>query len=192
MTGYCSGKSLNFSDFNSRYSIIWFIFESSMENREQIKRIESFLKQVVVGELGKLQHAGLSYMQFVLMGQAIEVLGGFFDSKPMKAKGQSSRRFSAGVRYLLGGRYRLLNENDYLYDKLRNQMTHTFIPAKDLLLLNRSENVSGYAHLDVVQGRLVMISEDFYQDICLAAERLLKILEEGRLKPKNIVFGDDE
>ena len=67
------------------------------------------------------------------MGQAIEVLGGFLDNKPMKAKGQSSRRFSNSVNRLFGGRYRLLNDKLYLYDKLRNQMTHTFIPGGDLL-----------------------------------------------------------
>ena len=58
-----------------------------MENKEQIRRIELFLEEIIFGELGKLQKAGLSYMQFVLMGQAIEVLGSFLDHKPMKAKG---------------------------------------------------------------------------------------------------------
>ena len=106
-----------------------------MENREQIERIEFFLNTVVLEELGKLQDAGLTYMHFVIMGQAVEVLGGFLDQKPMKAKGQSAHRFAAAVRYLLGGRYRLLNENNFLYDKLRNQMTHTFLPGGDLILV---------------------------------------------------------
>lgn len=64
-----------------------------MENKEQIERIETFLDEVIVKELGKLQSAELSYMPFVCMGQAIEVLGGFLDNKPMKAKGQSAKRF---------------------------------------------------------------------------------------------------
>ena len=46
-----------------------------MENREQIERIEFFLNTVVLEELGKLQDAGLTYMHFVIMGQAVEVLG---------------------------------------------------------------------------------------------------------------------
>lgn len=62
-----------------------------MENKGLIEKTETFLKEVVMGELGKLQHAGLSYMQFVLMGQAIEVLGGFLDQKPMKAKGHGGK-----------------------------------------------------------------------------------------------------
>lgn len=121
-----------------------------MEDREQIKTIEMFLEEVMIRELGKLQQAELSYMQFVLMGQAIEILGGFLDNKPMKAKGQSARRFSNGVNRLFGGRYRLLNDNFFLYDKLRNQMTHTFIPGGDLLLLNESDAAGTYGKIFLI------------------------------------------
>jgi len=69
-----------------------------METREQIERIEHFIREVVVNEIAKLQGVGLSYMQFVIMGQAIEVLGSFLDNNPMKAKGQSAKRFSLGVK----------------------------------------------------------------------------------------------
>ena len=58
-----------------------------MENEEQIKQIKLFLDEVIVQELGKLQQINLSYMQFVLMGQAIEVLGSFLDNKPFRKMG---------------------------------------------------------------------------------------------------------
>lgn len=163
-----------------------------MENKNQTERIEAFLNGVVITELGKLQQANLSYMQFVIMGQAIEVLGGFLDNKPMKAKGQSAKRFSMGVNKLFGGRYRLLNDKDYLYDKLRNQMTHTFIPGGDLLLLNEAQNTEGYRHLDIVDRKLVLISEVFYKDIRTACSRLLDLIKDGRIKPKNIAYENEE
>lgn len=163
-----------------------------MENREQIKLIEQFLEEVIIRELGKLQQANLSYMQFVLMGQTIEVLGGFLDNKPMKAKGQSSKRFSNGVSRLFGGRYRLLNDNYFLYDKLRNQMTHTFIPGGDLLLLSSRDTQGELRHLEYSDGKLVLIGETFYEDICKACYRLIGLLKEGKIKPKNIAFEDYE
>lgn len=163
-----------------------------MDNKEQIRRIEEFLNDVIVGELGKMQQVGLSYMQFVLMGQAIEVLGGFLDNKPMKSKGQSSRRFSNSVNRLFGGRYRLLNDGYFLYDKLRNQMTHTFIPGKDLLLLRKENQDEKYTHLEYNEGRLVLVAEVFYQDICGACSRLIDGMKAGRIKPKNIAFEYDE
>lgn len=163
-----------------------------MENNEQIERIEAFLNEVIINEIGKLQGIGLSYMQFVIMGQAIEVLGSFLDNKPMKAKGQSAKRFSYSVNRLFGGRYRLLNDKEYLYDKLRNQMTHTFLPSGDLLLLSQKENTAGYQHLEMKDKKLIMISEVFYSDIRQACERLVCQLKEGRMLPKNIAFGYDE
>lgn len=159
-----------------------------MEKEEQLERIEHFLREVVVGEISKLQGIGLSYIQFVVMGQAVEVLGAFLDNKPMKTRGQSARRFALSVRKLFGGRYRLLNENNVLYDKLRNQLTHSFMPSGNLLLLNRADAPSGCEHLREWDGRLVLISETFYEDICRAVERLLEALKDGRLKPKNIAY----
>ena len=159
-----------------------------MEAEEQIERSEHFLREVVEKEIAKLQGVGLSYMQFVIMGQAIEVLGSFLDNKPMKAKGQSAKRFSLAVKKLFGGRYRQLNDNSFLYDKLRNQMTHTFIPGGDLILLNQSENTNGYKHLQMTNGKLVSMSEIFYEDICKACERLLEALKSGVLPPKNIAY----
>ena len=146
-----------------------------METQEQIERIEHFIREVIVDEITKLQGVGLSYMQFVIMGQAIEVLGSFLDNKPMKAKGQSAKRFSLGVKKLFGGRYRLLNDNGFLYDKLRNQMTHT-------------NNKNGYKHLQIIDGKLVLISEVFNEDICKASERLLEAIKNGVLSPKNIAY----
>ncbi|MDR0543922.1 MAG: hypothetical protein LBG30_01035 [Odoribacteraceae bacterium] len=155
---------------------------------EDIERIERFLQDVIVVELSKMLGMGLSYMPFVAMGQAIEVLGSFLDRKPMKAREQSAKRFAACVNKLLGGRYRLLNEKNRLYDTLRNQMTHAFLPGENALLLDRSTNRQGYAHLQEVDGKLVLISEDFHEDLCRAVDRLLAALREGRLEAKAISY----
>ncbi len=163
-----------------------------MDKEEQIKHIEEFLDTVIVQELGKLQSVNLTYMQFVLMGQAIEVLGSFLDNKPMKAKGQSSRRFAQGVNWLFGGKYRLLNTNFVLYDKLRNQMTHTFIPGGDLLLIASRDSEGKYKHLEYCDGKLVLVGEVFYEDICTACKRLVRLLREGKVKAKNIAFEKDD
>ncbi len=164
-----------------------------MENQEQIiNQIEQFLEKVVIQELGKLQQIELSYMQFVLMGQAIEVLGSFLDNKPMKAKEQSAKRFNNGVKYLFGGRYRLLNDNNFLYDKLRNQMTHTFIAGNQLLLLSHKNTDNRYQHLDYFEGKLVLIGEVFYEDICRACSRLIDGLKNGKIKPKHIGFHEHD
>ena len=87
--------------------------------------------------------------------------------------------------------WRRLNDKLYLYDKLRNQMTHTFIPGGDLLLLNHADPAGRYQHLQYSGGKLVLIADVFYQDICQACRRLVNHLKEGRIKPKNIAFENE-
>lgn len=67
-------------------------------------------------------------------------------------------------------------------------MTHTFIPSTDLYLLNTRSPQAEYEHLDYKNGRLVLIGEVFYQDICTACARLMNLLKAGKIKPKNIAF----
>ncbi|MDR2413656.1 MAG: hypothetical protein LBD64_01550 [Odoribacteraceae bacterium] len=155
---------------------------------EEIERIERFLHDVIVVELSRMLGIGLSYMPFIVMGQAIEVLGSFLDQKPMKARDQSARRFSACVNKLLGGRYRLLNENNKLHDMLRNQMTHAFLPGEGILLLDKASNREGFKHLQHVEGKLVLVAEDFHEDLCRAVERLRVGLRGGRVKAKAISY----
>lgn len=164
--------------------------EFLLQGDEKTGQIASFLQQVIVNDLKTVSESHPCALHFVLMGLSIEVLGGFLDSKPMKAKGQSAKRFSYAVKYLFGGKYRLLNENGFLYDKLRNQLCHSFLPGGDLLLLEQEQNSAGHTHLQVIEGRLVIVAEDFYRDICNACERLLLLMKEGKVKTKNIAFGN--
>lgn len=155
---------------------------------EKIERIEHFINNILIKELGLVQGIGATYISFVAMGQAIEVLGSLLDNKPMKAKGQSGKRFDACINYLMGGKYRIYNQNHYLYDKLRNQMVHTFIPSSDIELLSISNNEHHLEHLSQHDGKLVLISETMYEDICKASDRLCQLLRNGKIKVKNLNY----
>ncbi|MDR0982379.1 MAG: hypothetical protein LBM07_03950 [Culturomica sp.] len=156
-----------------------------MENHQKVEICLNYLSNLKE-ELQRLERAETEYIQFVVLVQTIEVLGAFLDAKPMKAREQSAKRFGAAVKYLLGGRYRLLNEKNMLYDKLRNQLVHTFIPGRDLLLLRNI--TKGKEHLQYSDGKLVLINQDFFRDIYAAIERLSELLTTGKLKPKTIAL----
>lgn len=159
-----------------------------MNKSEDINAIKTFLDKVIEKELNYIVCSGSRYMCFVLMGQSIEVLGSFLDNKPMKSKGQSMYRFNKSIDVLFGGRYRVLNCESKLYDKLRNQMTHTFVPSSDVLLYIDESETGGHHHLDIVDGKIIFIAKQFYLDIKSAMNRLISLLEMGKLKPKNIGF----
>ncbi len=158
-----------------------------MEQEEQIKRIEAFIETVIKDELQQVIESKALYMKFVLIGQTIEVLGALLDNKPMKAKGQSARRFNHAINSLFGGDYRVQNSNYYLYDKLRNQMTHSFIPGGDIELYHKSSDTPK-KHMQKENGILVMVAEQFFMDIIAASNRLLHLIKVGKVKAKNIAF----
>jgi len=161
-----------------------------MQKTEQIEKINKFLDEVICKELINLEKADTSIVDFVILGQTIEVLGALLDKKPMKAKGQSMKRFDRSVRYLFGGRYRILNVDNKLYDKLRNQMTHTFIPSGDLLLIKNNKD-NDYRNLEFRNGTLVLVASQFTVDIINACKRLKSLLNDGKIVPKNISYYND-
>lgn len=158
-----------------------------MEQNEKIERIENFVESIIKGELKQIIDSNALFMKYVLLGQTIEVLGALLDNKPMKAKGQSAKRFNHAINSLFGGEYRVHNSNYFLYDKLRNQMTHSFIPGGDIELYNNRTQTTKQ-HLSKENGVLVMIADDFYNDIVKACDRLLYLIKVGKVKAKNIAF----
>lgn len=155
-------------------------------NEEKKERIKAFVNKFFVQELDRLQKENFHHFSFILIGEAIETLGGLLDNKPLKAKAQSMKRFTKSIDVLMPRSYSVLNKDNFLYDKLRNQMVHSFIPSSSLILISRKNNPNNYKHLQIIEGRLVMISEDFYIDLVHACNRLFNLLDSEKIKPKMI------
>ncbi|MGB0977011.1 MAG: hypothetical protein ACPGSG_08515, partial [Prolixibacteraceae bacterium] len=79
------------------------------EKKVMIEEQKAFVERLFVQEIGRLQKEGFTFFSFILMGQAIETLGAFLDKKPMKATGQSAKRFSKGLNWLMGDAYKVIN-----------------------------------------------------------------------------------
>jgi len=159
-------------------------------NHEKKERIKAFINKFFIEEIQRLQDNDFYYFSFILIGQAIETLGGLMDNKPLKARGQSFKRFTKAVNSLMPPKYRLVNKDNVLYDKLRNQMTHSFIPSNSLILITKEKNINNYNHLDTVDGKLVLIAEDFYQDMVQACNKLFYLLDTEKVKAKMIADFD--
>lgn len=155
-------------------------------NINKTERIKAFVNKFFIQEIKRLQEEEFYYFSFILIGQAIEALGGLADNKPLKAKGQSFRRFTNAINGFMPPAYRLINKDNILYDKLRNQMTHSFIPSNALILTTRERNTRGYKHLQTVDRQIVLIAEDFYDDLLYACDKLFYLLDKGKIKPKMI------
>ncbi len=126
---------------------------------------------------------------FLLMGQAIEILGSYLDNKPFRTTRQSARRFSASVYQLFPGKYSSLNRENFLYFQLRACLTHMFIPT-DKMSLNLGLDSKKKHHLLIENGVLILYSENFYFDLEKAVNKLIDVIQLDEIKLKKLSSGE--
>lgn len=147
---------------------------------------KEFIQKVFIEETGRLVSAGFYHFAFVIMSQGLETLGSFLDSKPLKAREQSKLRFSHAVNRLMPKQYASLNNNHVLYDQLRASLAHTFTVSRLVFLTSKDSPNMGNKHLQEIDGKLVIVAEDFYRDFKKACERLLDGMNRGIISEKKI------
>ncbi len=139
---------------------------------------KAHIQHLFIKEIGRLQQQGFYLFSFILMAQALEVLGSFFDKKPLKARAQSAKRFSKALNILMGEKYRKVNADHWLYDKLRNQLTHAFVPSKHLLLCSRTSQPKDVEHLQWHNQQLVLVAEEMYADFENGCRKMIQRIEK--------------
>ncbi len=153
---------------------------------------KQFIQKYFVEEVERMQASGFQYYSFVLIAQIIEAMGGFLDNKPLRAKGQSKKRFGRAIKALFSHPYRKANIDDWLYFHFRCNMSHLFLPSGRLYLVSQEQaEERGMTHLSQKDGRLVLVAEDFSADLRLACEKLLEKVDKGTVDLKPLEVGWD-
>jgi hypothetical protein len=148
-----------------------------------------FLQKQVLGSVKKTFDDNQLLFGFMVMGQAIEILGSYLDDKPMRAKQQSLKRFSIAINRLFPKTYRDANQSSFLYYQLRSCMTHMFVPTARLSL-NTGKQTKEKPHLCFKEGVMYLYSEEFLMDFTSAVVNLQNKISTGKLKLKNISSGE--
>jgi len=156
-----------------------------------LMRILDFIQKVLIDEFKEIQQdEGHPYISFSLICQGIEFLGACLDSEPFSAKGLSAPRFRRAMYDLFPTSYRKFNQGTGkpfdLYENLRCGLIHVILPGSRLDLIRRTEKAKFSAnHLEVkeIQGidRLVLVSEDLFEDYERACEEIIARISDGRL-----------
>jgi len=139
------------------------------------------VREVVIGEMSAvMQGPGALNMKFALIAMCIEYLGSCTDRQHSKATGRSEKRFNAGINRFFPHRYHHFTRPGAipnLFLDFRCPMIHQFSAGKGIVLSNRAEaEVSGCKHLTYSpEGNLVLVVEDFFEDLTQAAEKLITI-----------------
>ena len=156
---------------------------------------KKFIQKYFVEEVERMQTEGFQYFSFVLIAQIIEAMGGFLDNKPLRAKGQSKKRFGRAIKALFSHPFRKANIDDWLYFHFRCTMSHLFLPSGRLFLVHRKEATQkGLTHLSHYEGRLVLVAEDFAADLRAACQKLLEKVEKGTvdLQPLDVGWTSED
>ena len=156
--------------------------------------LEEFIKNTVIDEIGLMVSTKkLKYLSFFVMSSAIEFLGACIDNKDFyySSPSRSSLRFKKAIdeihafskyRGFVGPESRI-----NLYPELRCGLIHAALPKSMLELTEQADTVCGKMHMQEVAldnrttpKRLILVCEELYADVRLAAVEVI-----GRLKLGN-------
>jgi len=141
-----------------------------------------YIDQFIISQAKKLQEQKFYLASVMVLTIGLEVMGGFFDKKPLKSPMQSKLRFKTAIDKLMGGMYSKLNHDYYLYEVMRNHMVHSLMISK-YIKLTVSENEK---HLSVSDKIILFNPKVFLNDVEKAATRLKQLLVEGKVYEKRI------
>lgn len=133
-------------------------------------------------------HHKSPYIKFLTIAVAIEYLGACFDDFPFDKDKESENRFNKCLKELFDKKYLKFSKKDanvYLYKHFRCGLIHQLRPNKKIALTYREESIrEGTQHLEKFENRLVLVLEDFYDDLEKAAIKLMKNLNSGKITNK--------
>ncbi|MGA2440097.1 MAG: hypothetical protein ABSH08_04005 [Tepidisphaeraceae bacterium] len=140
-----------------------------------------FIRGVLLTDLKRMVYeCNLHYLAFGVIAVGIEFLGACEDSHPFEEPRHSHDRFDAGIQRLasIDSRYADYNKKDspyWLYRFLRCGTAHVMRPHGPLLFSQRSHSPNGMSsHLNVFNGFLSLICEDFYDHFAEGCQTLLQ------------------
>lgn len=150
--------------------------------------LEEFINNTVIDEIGiMVSTPRLKYLSFLVMSSAIEFLGACLDNKPFHTIGRSQTRFKKAINEIqaLSNYRRFLSKGSGidLYTELRCGLSHSALPKRNIELTELRDPVAGSMHLQVQQlktrpnPRLILVCEDLYNDISLAATEVIAELK---------------
>lgn len=168
----------------------------AMNYDETILSTKQTIEAVVIKEFKYLVYQdGAPYIKFLLFATVLEFLGACLDIFPFNEEKRSEERFNNALKKLLPNKYKTLanaGSGHYLYTGFRCEMVHrlkpngfAFTTRKDALKENNE-----HLKMDSAESKvMILVLEDFYDDIEKAAKKLIKMYENGKA-PKH--KGDED
>lgn len=159
---------------------------NSEEYERRILSTKETIEAIILRELPAIIDCkGAPYIKFLLFSPIIEFLGACLDSERFTKEGLSETRFNKGME-LLPTKYKGFKNTGsghYMYEGFRCNMVHRLVPHGFTFTTRDEARDHKNVHLkeDVLnEGKVVLVLEDFAEDIQKGAKKLLKMYDQGK------------
>ncbi|MBR6066991.1 MAG: hypothetical protein IKP45_04245 [Bacteroidales bacterium] len=142
----------------------------------------------ILNQAKSLVAEGHTAVATLVMSQLIEIMGSYFDAKPMRSREQSANRFNTAIYKLFPIKYSKANKKSFLYYQLRTSIVHTLTPTCSVALKNGTSDqhlVEKDEITEIYVGNLLGDTEK-------AVGILIRLINEDKVKVKKLAAGEIE
>jgi len=142
----------------------------------------------ILNQAKSLVAEGHTAVATLVMSQLIEIMGSYFDAKPMRSREQSANRFNTAIYKLFPIKYSKANKKSFLYYQLRTSIVHTLTPTCSVALksgISDQHLVEKEEITEIYVGNLIKDTEK-------AIGILVRLINDDKMKIKKLAAGTIE
>ncbi len=142
----------------------------------------------ILNQAKSLVAEGHTAVATLVMSQLIEIMGSYFDAKPMRSREQSANRFNTAIYKLFPIKYSKANRKSFLYYQLRTSIVHTLTPTCSVALKSGASD----QHLVEKDKITEIYIGNLLNDTEKAVVILIRLINEDKVKVKKLAAGEIE
>ena len=142
----------------------------------------------ILSQAKSLVAEGHTAVATLVMSQLIEIMGSYFDAKPMRSREQSANRFNTAIYKLFPIKYSKANRKSFLYYQLRTSIVHTLTPTCSVALKSGASD----QHLVEKDEITEIYIGNLLNDTEKAVGILIRLINEDKVKVKKLAAGEIE
>lgn len=140
----------------------------------------------ILSQAKSLVAEGHTAVATLVMSQLIEIMGSYFDAKPMRSREQSANRFNTAIYKLFPIKYSKANRKSFLYYQLRTSIVHTLTPTCSVALKSGASD----QHLVEKEEITNIYVGNLLNDTEKAVGILTRLINEDKVKLKKLAAGE--
>lgn len=142
----------------------------------------------ILSQAKTLIDEGNSVVATLVMSQLIEIMGSYFDAKPIRSREQSANRFNTAIYKLFPIKYSKANRKSFLYYQLRTSIVHTLTPTCSITLK------SGISEQHLIEKEEIteIYTGNLLNDTEKALQILIRLINDDKVKLKKLAAGEIE